>query len=637
MTGSFTSTRIQSPSDNPLIDGVLSGYAWSSAVTYAFPTSSASYSYSGEPSTFAAVPWAQRASALFALEVSYGGRANDGFSVEGFTNLSISAGSETTATFRFAESSQPSTAWAYLPGEYSQAGDIWFGRQHDYRNPIAGNYEWHTMLHEIGHALGLKHGHENEGGFDPLPPAYDSLEYSIMTYRGYTGGTLGYYYGQSDGPQSYMMADIAALQQMYGADYTTNSGNTVYKWRPDSGVTLIDGKTAISPLGKEIFATIWDGGGLDTFDLTAYSTSLRIDLRPGMASHFGTEQTAYLGGGPNNGNARGNIYNALLYKGNTASLIENVNGGHGSDTVTGNQINNILWGNSGNDKLDGDAGDDTLVGGSGADGLHGGTGSDTASYWGAKAFVIANLVSPSSNTGEASGDTYLSVENLTGSSFGDRLYGDGTANRLNGGAGNDVLSGGGGNDILFGGVGIDRLEGGSGLDTASYETATSSVTANLGAPASNTSDAKGDIYSSVENLTGSNYGDRLYGYMGSNVLKGGDGNDLLIGAAGDDRLMGGAGNDTLYDRSGNDTLIGGAGSDVFHFDLGFGDDVIEDFSTVVGDIIQFAVDIVSNFAALLDIAIQQGSDTLIASDADNVLTLKDVSLASLHSDDFRFL
>ncbi|MGO8176273.1 M10 family metallopeptidase C-terminal domain-containing protein, partial [Rhizobium ruizarguesonis] len=72
------------------------------------------------------------------------------------------------------------------------------------------------------------------------------------------------------------------------------------------------------------FATIWDGGGIDTYDLSDYTTALKIDLREGGYSVFSQGQLADLGGGPNNGYARGNIFNALLYHDNTASLIENV-------------------------------------------------------------------------------------------------------------------------------------------------------------------------------------------------------------------------------------------------------------------------------------------------------------------------
>ncbi|MCA1371216.1 M10 family metallopeptidase [Bradyrhizobium sp. BRP14] len=381
MSGTGKTLRTVIPTGNDLIDGLLYGSAWTGMITYAFPTSNSSYSYDGEKyDGFKSISPAQQNTALFALEQSYGSAANDGFSVEGFTNANIAAGSASSATVRFAQSDVPETAYAYIPGAYAQAGDVWFGTEYagtvnDYRNPVAGNYAWHTLLHELGHALGLKHGHEAEGAFDALPSQYDSIEYSIMTYRGYVGGN-GYYYEQYGAPQTFMMADIAALQEMYGADFTTNSGNTVYKWTPGSGATLVNGAVAVSPGANRIFATVWDGGGNDTYDLTAYTTGLKVDLRPGQASTFSADQLAWLGGGSNNGFAVGNIFNALLYHGDARSLIENVKGGSAGDSITGNQTANTLWGYGGNDVLNGDSGNDALYGSDGRDKIRGGDGND---------------------------------------------------------------------------------------------------------------------------------------------------------------------------------------------------------------------------------------------------------------------
>ena len=86
-----------------------------------------------------------------------------------------------------------------------------------------------------------------------------------------------------------------------------------------------------------------------------------------MSSIFSRAQLADLGGGPNGGDARGNIFNALQYKHDARSLIENAEGGSGNDTLYGNAAANTLRGGAGNDKLCGLAGKDTLVGGKGAD------------------------------------------------------------------------------------------------------------------------------------------------------------------------------------------------------------------------------------------------------------------------------
>ncbi|GAA4178737.1 M10 family metallopeptidase [Shinella granuli] len=378
MTGIGKTTKTISKTGIAMIDGVLSGTAWSGAVTYAFPTSSSAYTYAGEKDNgFGTISSMQQSAARFALDTSFGNKANDGFSVEGFTGLSISQGSTTSANLRFAESNDPDTAWAYYPGRTDGDGDLWFGREYDYRSPVAGNYAWTTMLHEIGHALGLKHGHESENGFSSLPGNKDSMEYSLMTYRSEVGGSAsdGYMNGEFDYAQSFMMADIAALQRMYGADFSTNSGNTVYKWTPGSGDTLVNGKVAIDAGGNRIFATIWDGGGKDTYDLSAYKTGVSVDLRPGQHSKFSDVQLALLNY-ETDAYARGNIFNALLFKGDVRSLIENAKGGSGNDLLRGNQANNTLQGNAGNDKLFGMAGNDKLDGGAGNDVLTGGAGAD---------------------------------------------------------------------------------------------------------------------------------------------------------------------------------------------------------------------------------------------------------------------
>ncbi|ANK84405.1 M10 family metallopeptidase [Rhizobium sp. N731] len=559
MTNLTTSVTYISSTGDQKVDGLLGDFAWSGTITYAFPTTSSSYDYNGEKNySFSAISSQQQSLALYFMEQSYGSAANDGFSVEGFTNVTFEVGSANTATVRFAQSSHPdlTTAWAYMPISGGPAGDIWFGTEYagtpdDLRYPRFGNYAGHALAHELGHALGLKHAHEQ--GI-VVPSAYDSLEYTIMTYHTYVGDDLsGYKYEHDGAPQTFMMLDIAALQEMYGADYTTNSGDTVYKWNPNQGITYVNGVAAITPAANRIFATIWDGGGTDTYDLSAYTTGLKIDLRAGGYSVFSQGQLSYLGGGPNNGYARGNIFNALLYEGNTASLIENVKAGSGNDSIAGNEADNTLWGNAGNDTLNGLSGNDTLIGG---------TGNDT--------YIVDNLadvVTEALNEGTDLIKTALSsyaltsianVENLT--FIGTGAFsgtGNGLANTITGGAGNDLLDGGAGNDTLIGGAGNDLY-----VIDASFDLVIES--ANKGTDTVQTAISSYALSDNVENLTYT--GSASFSGTGNalaNTITSGAGNDTLNGGAGADSLIGGTGDDTyVVDNAGDSvTEAAGAGSD----------------------------------------------------------------------------
>lgn len=119
-------------------------------------------------------------------------------------------------------------------------GDTWYVNDGRFDAPEPGDFADWTILHEAGHALGLKHGHEEGlfGGRIPesleefltdvsgpvLDPAVDSLEFTVMTYTGDPGpGTFSH-------PQTLMMLDIQAIQYLYGANFEHNSGDTTYTW-----------------------------------------------------------------------------------------------------------------------------------------------------------------------------------------------------------------------------------------------------------------------------------------------------------------------------------------------------------------------------------------------------------------------
>ncbi|NES19691.1 MAG: protease, partial [Symploca sp. SIO3E6] len=391
--------------------------------------------------------------------------------VSGLNMVELTGANDRNATIRIAESNDPSTAYAYLPRNTYQAGDVWFNRS-DYNNPIIGNYAYHTFMHEFGHALGLEHGHETGGVAGvAMNSNRDSMEFSVMTYRSYEGGpTSGGYSNETWGyAQSLMIYDIAALQQMYGANFGTNSTNTTYTFSTTTGEMFINGVGQGTPGGNRIFRTIWDGNGIDTYNFSNYTTNLAIDLAPGGWSDLdvgGNFQRARLG---TSQYSRGHVFNALQYNGDTRSLIENANGGSGNDIIEGNIANNLLIGNAGNDTLRGQGGADTLIGGSGNDYLDSDTvgGVDT----------IGDLLDGGSGNdtlrGEAGNDTLIGGsgnDRLTGDdstiNFGnDSLSGGSGADTLNGGSGNDTLDGGSGNDSLDGGAGNDTLNGGAGRDT----------------------------------------------------------------------------------------------------------------------------------------------------------------------------
>ena len=179
---------------------------------------------------------------------------------------------------------------------------------------------------------------------------------SAAPLTGYANEAYGY-------AQTYMANDILALQTLYGANFSTQSGNTVYSWNPATGQEFINGVGQPAPGGgaggsaNRVFMTVWDGGGNDTYDLSNYSTAVSINLNPGASSITSTTQLAYLGSGHY---AQGNVFNAYLYNNDARSYIDNAIGGAGNDTLVGNPIGNTLAGGAGNDRITGGGGNDFI-------------------------------------------------------------------------------------------------------------------------------------------------------------------------------------------------------------------------------------------------------------------------------------
>jgi Ca2+-binding RTX toxin-like protein len=374
--GSASTTAAVSATTNQDIDGLLRGTRWASLVqTFSFPTLATQYgAYSHQVTVNGVLTTVDETTTFQPLNPTMQACARAAFNmVNGFTLLSLTEDTNTpdAATIRLGRSdrAQP-TAFAYYPSTSDQGGDVWFGTQTSSSvntNPLSGNYGWLTHLHEIGHALGLKHAQDLGGVSNvAVTPGHDAMEYTVMTYRSYVNDPLvgGYSNEQWGYAQTYMMYDIAALQYMYGADFGTNASDTSYTFSTLTGELFINGVGQGAPGGNRIFRTLWDGGGVDTYDFANFTGDQSIDLTPGGYSLMSTAQRANLGDGQF---AHGNLYNALQFQGDSRSLIENATGGSGNDTITGNAANNVLSGNAGNDTLDGGAGVDKLLGGAGND------------------------------------------------------------------------------------------------------------------------------------------------------------------------------------------------------------------------------------------------------------------------------
>ncbi|MCP5075465.1 MAG: calcium-binding protein [Rhodobacteraceae bacterium] len=175
-------------------------------------------------------------------------------------------------------------------------------------------------------------------------------------------------------------------------------------------------------------------------------------------------------GGEGGDELKGGEGNDRIYGGAGGDKIEGdadddtLDGGAGVDELKGGSGYDTLYGGEGDDALDGGSEDDILSGGAGADHLKGGSGFDTADYTASGVGVSVDLASGTATGGDAQGDTFEQMENLTGSSFDDILIGDDGDNVLDGGLGNDTLSAGDGNDLFMfhEGDGNDNANGGTG-------------------------------------------------------------------------------------------------------------------------------------------------------------------------------
>jgi Ca2+-binding RTX toxin-like protein len=325
-----------------------------------------------------------------------------------------------------------------------------------------------------------------------------------------------------------------------------------------------------------------------------------------------------------------------------AADIENLVGGAGNDTLSGNILSNDIKGGTGNDiiwgglagacsatvdvdTLDGEAGDDTFkmtALGDCMDSLTGGAGTDTADYQ-----LRTNVLTITLDNGALDGETNekdnvksdIEVviggsgnDSITGSSANDELHGGPGVDTLNGGGGDDILIGNTGNDILNGeagndtfddgdldarfvsgtetkGGGGDVMNGGSGVDTVSYAERSASVIVTLcmdpnkltGATTlvtANCTDSDGEA-AEADKIVNVTH---IIGGSDDDTITGSTGDDMLEGGAGADTLKGGAGADSLFGDAGDDFVYGDAGDD--YVDGGADDDAVNGDSLTGGNV-----------------------------------------------------
>jgi len=394
---------------NPL-DAITWGYTAPSTINVYFVPGGVTFDDPfGSPQTTSSWSASEQAQAMLAFE-QFENVANVTFNVVTNPNQ---------ADFMMVESTDPASSLGYwgVGGASVTINGISFnnldghgvfyggGQGWDTGGLQQGGFGFITLIHEIGHGMGLAHPHDTGGSstvMNGVSSAFGDLGdfnlnqgiYTTMTYNdGWQTAPHGTSPSSDYGYQGTPMAfDIAILQSLYGANTSYNTGNDFYQLPSSNGPGTF-------------YSSIWDAGGNDAI-LHQGSQGAVIDLRPAPLTYSenGGGYVSYASG----------IHGGYTIA--NGAVIENALGGSGDDTIIGNDVANILVGDAGNDALSGGGDNDIMAGAANNDILSGDAGNDT----------------------------------------------------MLGGAGNDALAGGADDDVISGGTGVDVATGGAGADIFAY-------------------------------------------------------------------------------------------------------------------------------------------------------------------------
>ena len=446
----------------------------------------------------------------------------------------------------FPNTNYDQTSWGYE----GIGGDLYLNVDSSanyYPSYEPGSQGWFLLLHELGHALGLKHPHDDGGTGRPTfsDLGIDIFNEDIATIMSYNDTTQSLNQVAYD-PATPMVLDVLALQYLFGKNSTTNSDDTVYDLTNNEGYYL----------------TIWDAGGTDQIDASSTSCGWGVFLPSDLGSTIIDTTAGYCYSIDASGVAD---ENTLVW---LTGDIENVTGSAFDDQIQGNSLANTLIGG---------AGDDSIFGGYGDDQLYGGAGNDYISDW------MGN----------------------------DEVYaGDGDDIIINTG-GEDLIDGGDGIDTLVTDLsqavkeklGFTNWNFDIVLDLAAVDP----HMRHYGLTPEGVDYAWDEIYN-IENYTLiGDFDAQLAGDDNDNILIADTGDDSIFGGYGDDQLYGGAGNDYISDWMGNDEVYAGDGDDII-INTG-GEDLIDGgdgIDTLVTDLSQAVKEKLGftnwNFDIVLDLA-----------------------------------